>query len=79
MEIIYLPTTEMIADILTKPLQGELFKKMRRLLLNLNTSFGVNTKEPKPSTNTKPSKKIHPQQPSPTRTTYAKATATPSS
>ena len=78
-DIVYLPTTEMIADILTKPLQGELFKKMRRLLLNLNTSFGVNTKEPKPSTNTKPSKKIHPQQPSPKRTTYANATATPSS
>ena len=34
LEIIYLPTKEMIADILTKPLQGSLFSKLRRLLLN---------------------------------------------
>jgi len=33
-EIIYLPTTEMVADILTKPLHGELFVKLRDLLLN---------------------------------------------
>jgi hypothetical protein len=30
----YLPTEEMIADILTKPLQGELFRKLRAKLLN---------------------------------------------
>jgi hypothetical protein len=29
----YLPTTEMIADVMTKPLQRELFRKMRSLLL----------------------------------------------
>jgi hypothetical protein len=34
LSIEYVPTTEMIADCLTKPLQGELFVKMRRLLLN---------------------------------------------
>jgi hypothetical protein len=30
----YLPTEDMIADILTKPLQGDLFRKLRRMLLN---------------------------------------------
>jgi len=30
----YLPTKDMIADILTKPLQGELFLKLRKELLN---------------------------------------------
>lgn len=30
----HLPTNEMIADILTKPLQGEKFRKLRRALLN---------------------------------------------
>lgn len=30
----YLPTEEMVADILTKPLQGEAFRSMRRQLLN---------------------------------------------
>ena len=30
----YKPTTEMIADILTKPLQGKQFRHLRRLLLN---------------------------------------------
>ena len=30
----HLPTTDMIADMLTKPLQGELFRAMRRQLLN---------------------------------------------
>jgi hypothetical protein len=30
----YMPTGEMLADILTKPLQGALFKKLRNQLLN---------------------------------------------
>jgi hypothetical protein len=33
-ELEYLPTKEMIADILTKPLQGELFRTLRAALLN---------------------------------------------
>ena len=33
-EVIYKPTNEMVADILTKPLQGEQFVKLRNLLLN---------------------------------------------
>jgi serine phosphatase RsbU (regulator of sigma subunit) len=33
-EIEHMPTADMIADVMTKPLQGELFRKMRRLLLN---------------------------------------------
>jgi hypothetical protein len=33
-EVIYKPTEDMIADILTKPLQGEMFKRLRDLLLN---------------------------------------------
>lgn len=32
----YKPTEDMIADVLTKPLQGEAFVKLRRLLLNLS-------------------------------------------
>jgi hypothetical protein len=32
--ITYLSTDEMIADVLTKPLQGTLFVKLRNLLLN---------------------------------------------
>jgi len=31
----YRPTGEMLADMLTKPLQGELFRKMRKELMNL--------------------------------------------
>ena len=31
----YLPTEEMIADILTKPLQGALFRKLRGKLMNI--------------------------------------------
>jgi hypothetical protein len=30
----YCPTADMVADIFTKPLQGELFRKLRRQLLN---------------------------------------------
>ena len=30
----YLPTEDMVADILTKPLQGDLFRKLRAKLLN---------------------------------------------
>jgi hypothetical protein len=32
----YKPTEEMLADLLTKPLQGEKFKKLRSQLCNLN-------------------------------------------
>jgi hypothetical protein len=31
----YMPTEDMIADILTKPLQGDQFIKLRQLLMNL--------------------------------------------
>jgi len=34
----YMPTEDMIADILTKPLQGELFRRLRAKLLNLSPS-----------------------------------------
>jgi hypothetical protein len=33
-EIVYKPTTEMIADILTKPLHGDIFIRLRNLLMN---------------------------------------------
>jgi hypothetical protein len=36
MSVVYLPTDDMISDILTKPLQGAKFKKLRKLLLNLD-------------------------------------------
>ena len=32
----YKPTEHMVADLLTKPIQGELFRYLRRLLLNMN-------------------------------------------
>ena len=35
-DIAYCPTEDMIADILTKPLQGADFKRLRALLLNIN-------------------------------------------
>jgi hypothetical protein len=35
-EVVYLPTEDMKADILTKPLQGELFRRMRAELLGHN-------------------------------------------
>ena len=33
-EVVYKPTTEMIADVLTKPLHGEMFIRLRNLLMN---------------------------------------------
>ena len=36
LNIQYLPTGEMVADILTKPLQGEHFRRLRALLLNMD-------------------------------------------
>ena len=35
-EVDFTPTTEMLADFFTKPLQGELFRKFRNLILNLD-------------------------------------------
>ena len=34
-QVIYKPTLEMMADIMTKPLTGNLFRKLRDLLLNI--------------------------------------------
>jgi len=36
LKIEYLPTEEMVADVLTKPLQGDLFKRMTNKLLNVD-------------------------------------------
>ena len=36
LKIEYLPTEEMVADVLTKPLQGDLFGRMRNKLLNMD-------------------------------------------
>ena len=33
----YMKTQDMIADILTKPMQGALFRRLRSLLLNMDT------------------------------------------
>ena len=35
----YLPTEDMIADFFTKPLQGEMFKKLRDKILGSQTMF----------------------------------------
>ncbi len=35
-EIAYLPTELMVADFFTKPLQGELFRRLRAKVLNLS-------------------------------------------
>ena len=35
LRLVHLPTAEMTADILTKPLQGEAFKRHRSAILNL--------------------------------------------
>ena len=42
-DIQYLSTREMIADILTKPLQGELFRRMRNGILNLGEQYENST------------------------------------
>ncbi len=36
LKIEYLPTEEMVADMLTKPLQGDLFRRMKNKLLNVD-------------------------------------------
>jgi hypothetical protein len=45
-EVVYKPTTEMIADILTKPLHGDIFLKLRALLLNWDTYADVQALNP---------------------------------
>jgi hypothetical protein len=40
-EVVYKPTTDMIADILTKPLHGDVFLYLRGLLLNWETDTSV--------------------------------------
>ena len=37
----YKPTSEMTADVLTKPLQGEQFRKLRNAILNCDTLTSV--------------------------------------
>jgi hypothetical protein len=39
-EVVYKATGEMIADIMTKPLQGELFRKMRAGLMGMEYALG---------------------------------------
>ena len=36
MEVIYCPTESMLADYFTKPLQGALFKKLRRVIMGMD-------------------------------------------
>jgi hypothetical protein len=42
-EIEYLPTEDMRADILTKPLQGDLFRLMRQRLMGLRMGVAKST------------------------------------
>ena len=35
MRVVYCPTEEMVGDFFTKPLQGSLFRKFRRIIMNL--------------------------------------------
>ena len=70
-DIVCLPTTDMIADILTKPLQGELFKKLRKELLNttpptLTYAEGCKTKDRTDSAPTLVRTKSNPRFPYPT-------------
>ena len=52
-EVVYCPTEKMVADFFTKPLQGSLFRMMRRIvlgmdpisILNLSKIPGIPTKE----------------------------------
>lgn len=39
--IVYCPTDDMIADVMTKPLQGSKFKQFRRVLLNLDDELDI--------------------------------------
>jgi hypothetical protein len=36
LKFVYTPTEEIVADVLTKPLQGERFTKLRAMLLNMD-------------------------------------------
>ena len=53
-DITYIPTEEMIADILTKPLQGELFRKLRKELINhtLTVTYAASCKTEERADNT---------------------------
>ena len=39
----YLPTQDMLADLMTKPIQGKLFSKLRNRLLGVIADDGDNT------------------------------------
>jgi hypothetical protein len=41
LQVAYCPTSDMIADFFTKPLQGALFKKMRAKIMNLDESLAL--------------------------------------
>ena len=45
-EVMYLPTGEMIADVLTKPLQGTLLKHFVRELTNYDPGDGKKSGQP---------------------------------